>query len=296
MGMGDARHIRRVRPLVQRTARSTNIRVDEGALSRFSQRPLCTVARMHTHMNTRTIRTTIAAAAVALAAFTAGACSSSSGSSAAEGNAQAAGKIDPKNFTAKIDNPYLPFKPGTTLRYRGFEHGRNVDVFTVTHRVKKIMGVPNVVIRDRLFRDGKVREDTLDWYTQDRQGTVWYFGEDTKEIGADGRVVSREGSWQAGLNGAKPGIFMPAHPQVGQSFRQEFYKGHAEDRFRIESLNASVKVPYGSFDNVVKTTETSPLEPGVIDSKFYARGVGQVKEASVKGPRETSVLVSVKKP
>ena len=201
-----------------------------------------------------------------------------------------------KNFTAKIDNPYLPFKPGTTLRYRGFEHGDNVDVFTVTHRVKKIMGVPNVVIRDRLFRGGKVREDTLDWYTQDREGTVWYFGELTKEVGADGRVVSTEGSWQAGVNGAKAGIFMPAHPQVGQSFKQESYKGHAEDRFRVESLTASVKVPYGSFDNVVKTTETSPLEPGVIDAKFYARGVGQVKEASVKGPRETSVLVSVKKP
>ena len=250
---------------------------------------------MKTNRYIRKIPTTIIAALVALGAFTVGACSSDSSSSASAGSAKVGGKIDPKNFTANVDNPYFPLKPGTTYRSRGFEHGKNIDVFTVTHRVKKVLGVPCVVIRDRLFRGGKVREDTDDWYTQDRQGTVWYFGEATREIGSDGRVVSREGSWQAGVNGAKPGIFMPAHPQLGQSFRQEFYKGHAEDRFRVESLTESVKVPYGTFTNVVKTTETSPLEPGVIDSKFYARGIGQVKEASVKGPRETSVLLSVKK-
>jgi hypothetical protein len=250
---------------------------------------------MKTNTNTRTFRSAIIATAVCMATLTAGACSSDSGSSASTGKAQAAGKIDPKNFTANIDNPYFPLEPGTTYRSRGFEHGKNIDVFTVTRRVKKILGVPCVVIHDRLFRGGKVREDTDDWYTQDRQGTVWYFGEATREVGSDGRVVTREGSWQAGVNGAKPGIFMPAHPQVGQSYRQEFYKGHAEDRFRVESLTASAKVPYGSFSNVVMTTETSPLEPGVIDSKFYARGIGQVKEASVKGPRETSVLLSVKR-
>ena len=237
------------------------------------------------------IRKAIVAGAIAL---TLGACSSDSRSS--NSSAGTSGKIDPKNFTAKIDNPYFPLKPGTTFRYRGFEHGKNLDVFTVTHKVKKIMGVPTAVIRDRLFRGGKVREDTFDWYTQDRQGSVWYFGEATKELDRNGRVVTREGSWQAGVNGAKPGIFMPAHPQVGQSFRQEYYKGHAEDRFRVEGFVASVGVPFGSFQNVLKTTETSPLEPGVVDSKFYARGVGQVKEASVKGPRETSVLLSVKKP
>jgi hypothetical protein len=250
---------------------------------------------MKTNIDTHTLRPAIVVMAVALLVLTAGACSSDSSSSASAGSAQSSAKIDPKNFTANVDNPYFPLKPGTTYRSRGFEHGENIDVFTVTHRVKKILGVPCVVIRDRLFRGGKVREDTDDWYTQDRQGTVWYFGEATREIGSDGRVVTREGSWQAGVNGAKPGIFMPAHPKVGQSFRQEFYKGHAEDRFRVESLTESVKVPYGTFTNVVKTTETSPLEPGVIDSKFYARGIGQVKEASVKGPRETSVLVSVKK-
>src|SRR2546422_10050186 len=120
------------------------------------------------------IRKAIIAGAVAL---TLGACSSDSGSNSTPGAAAGtSGKIDPKNFTAKVDNPYFPLKPGTTYRSRGFEQGKTIDVFTVTHKVKKIMGVPNVVIRDRLFRDGRLAEDTLDWYTQDRQGAVWYFG------------------------------------------------------------------------------------------------------------------------
>src|SRR5437660_1318631 len=122
------------------------------------------------------IRKAIIAGAVAL---TLGACSSDSDSNSTAGAGTSA-QIDPKNFTAKVDNPYFPLKPGTTFRYQGFERGKTIDVFTVTHKVKKIMGVPNVVIRDRLFRDGRLAEDTLDWYTQDRQGAVWYFGEATR--------------------------------------------------------------------------------------------------------------------
>src|SRR5881396_3402291 len=141
MRLADARHIR-----------STNIRPHQRRFSSFSQRPLCTVARMKTNTNTRTFRSAIIATAVVLATLTAGACSSDSGSSASAGSAQSTGKIDPKNFTANVDNPYFPLKPGTTYRFRGFERGKNIDVFAVTRRVKKVLGVPCVVVRDRLFR------------------------------------------------------------------------------------------------------------------------------------------------
>jgi hypothetical protein len=221
----------------------------------------------------------------------AGGCSSSSSS-----DPPSKKTIDPRNFTARVDNPYFPLEPGTTWRYRGVKDGKRLlNVVTVTQRVKKIIGVPTVVLRDRAFLAGKLAEDTTDWYTQDRNGTVWYFGEATKELDRKGNVTSTEGSWQAGMNRARPGIFMPAHPRVGDSFSQEHLKGHAEDHFRVMSLSAPVRVPFGNFTNAIRTKEWTPLEPGVIDAKFYVRGIGEVKEAAVKGPRELGVLVSMKK-
>ena len=138
-------------------------------------------------------------------------------------------------------------------------------------------------------------EDTIDWYAQDRQGNVWYLGEATKELDRKDKVKSREGSWQAGVNGAEAGIFMPAHPKVGQTFRQEYYKGQAEDHFQVLSLNASIHVPYISTRHALKTREWSPLEPGVIDAKYYVRGIGTVHEATVKGGNERLELFSVKR-
>lgn len=196
----------------------------------------------------------------------------------------AAAPIDPANFVARVDNPWFPLEPGSVYRYHGTEGGRRAtDVLRVTHRIKRIAGVPTVVISDRLYLDGKLRETTTDWYTQDRQGNVWYFGERTAELNAAGRVVSREGSWQTGVDGARPGIFMPAHPRVGRTYAQEHYKGHAEDHFTIRDLSASVSVPFISTTHALRTTEQTPLEPGVLDAKFYARGIGTVQEVNLEG-------------
>jgi hypothetical protein len=178
--------------------------------------------------------------------------------------------INPAEFTTTIDNEYFPMKPGTVFVYEG--KGER-DEMSVTHDTKKVMGVECVVVDDRAWEDGKLIEQTYDWFAQDKKGTVWYFGEDTKEY-ENGKVVSTKGSWEAGVDGAKPGIIMQAHPKVGQSYRQEYYEGEAEDMARVLSSNASVTVPYGSFDKVIETKEWTPLEPGFYEKKYYARGVG----------------------
>jgi hypothetical protein len=197
-------------------------------------------------------------------------------------------------FSAKVDNPWFPLKPGTTLTYKGVKDGRSQrDVFRVTAETKTVDGAPCVVVDDRVYTRGHLAERTSDYYTQDGKGNVWYYGEDTAELNAGGHVTTREGTWHAGVKGAKPGVFMPAHPRVGQSGFQEFWKGHAEDHFSILSTRAAVTVPYGSFTHAIRTRETSPLEPGVVDNKYYVRGIGQVFEGSVKGPKETARLVSI---
>jgi hypothetical protein len=201
--------------------------------------------------------------------------------------------IDPSEFTTKIDNKYFPLKPGTTFVYRGNSGGNpERDVMTVTHSTKKVMDVKCVVVDDRVWAHGNLTEKTFDWYAQDKKGNVWYFGEDSKEY-KNGKV-STGGSWEAGKNGAKPGIIMQAHPKVGQTYRQEYQKGVAEDMAKVLDLNGSVTVPYGSFDHVLVTKEWSPLEPGAVAHKYYAAGVGNVKEVSVKGPSERIELGNLK--
>jgi hypothetical protein len=195
-----------------------------------------------------------------------------------------------------ITNPWFPLRPGTTYVYKGVRDGQpSRELFTVTHSTKMIQGVRCTVVKDRLYVRGRLRERTTDWYAQDRRGTVWYFGEQTAELDAGGRVTSTEGTWQSGVDGAKAGIYMPARPRVGQSFRQELYAGHAEDHFRVLSLNASVSVPYISSRHALLTKEWTPLEPGVIDHKLYVRGVGTVKEEMLKGGSERNVLVAVQR-
>ena len=132
---------------------------------------------------------------------------------------------------------------------------------TVTSDTKKVMGVECVVVEDKEWEDGNLIERTYDWFAQDNKGTVWYFGENTKEY-ENGKVVSTKGSWEAGVDGAKPGIIMQADPKVEKSYRQEYYPGEAMDMARVLSLNASVTVPYGSFDHVLETKEWTPLQPG----------------------------------
>jgi hypothetical protein len=196
-------------------------------------------------------------------------------------------------FTARVDNPWFPLRPGSRYVYRGVKDGRpSRDVVEVAHATKTIRGAPCAVVRDRLYVAGRLAERTTDWYTQDEQGNVWYFGEDTAELSASGRVTSTEGTWQAGRKGAQPGIFMPATPKVGASYRQEFYKGHAEDRFAIVSTAARVRAPFVSATRALLTKETTPLEPGVVDHKYYVRGIGTVLEQTVRGGDERNALVA----
>ena len=231
----------------------------------------------------------LATTAVALAAIGLTACRSG-------GSAKTAASVDPANFVRTVDNPWFPLRPGSVLRYEGEEDGvPESDVVEVTNRTKDILGVHATVVRDRVLKRGRVVESTYDWYAQDRAGNVWYFGEDTAELGRSGKVTSRAGSWQAGVHGAKPGIFMPANPRVGQSFRQEYLKGQAEDHFRVARLDTSVKVPFVSSAHALRTTEWSPLEPKVLDAKYYVRGIGTVREQSLRGGDERLELVSFKR-
>lgn len=198
------------------------------------------------------------------------------------------------SWAPRVTNPWFPLRPGTTYVYTGVRDGEpSRELLTVTRLTKTIQGVRCTVVNDRLYVRGRLRERTTDWYAQDRRGAVWYFGERTAELDRQGRVTSREGTWQSGVDGAKAGIYMPAHPRVGQSFRQEFYAGHAEDHFRVLSLNASVTVPYVSSRQALLTNEWTPLEPDVLDHKLYVRGIGTVKEETVQGGSERNVLVAV---
>lgn len=198
-----------------------------------------------------------------------------------------------RSFQATVDNPWFPLKPGTTLVYEGVKDGKPArDVVTVSARVATIAGARCTVVHDRLFLRGRLAERTTDYYTQDGAGDVWYFGEATAELNARGRVVSREGSWRAGRDGARAGLFMPAHPRVGERHRQEHYPGHAEDHFEVVALDARVTVPFGSFAHALRTREWTPLEPGVRDAKYYARGIGEVSERTVRGGDEQLALVA----
>jgi hypothetical protein len=185
--------------------------------------------------------------------------------------------IDAARFVANVDNQYFPLVPGTAFVYETPDGGERVEA-RVPEETKTILGVTCTVVVSREFEDGELVEETADWYAQDIDGNVWYFGEDTKEY-EDGEGVSTAGSWEAGVNGALPGIIMQGAPAVGESYRQEYYAGVAEDMGGVLSLEESVSVPYGSFVGVLKTREWTPLEPGDVEHAYYAPGVGLVLEA-----------------
>src|SRR5262245_10186360 len=200
----------------------------------------------------------------------------------------------PASFSAHVDNPWFPLLRGTRWVYTGVKDGKPTrDVVTVTRRTKVIEGVPCVAVSDRLYMRGHLEERTTDWYSQDSHGNVWYFGENTAELDAQGNVTSTEGTWKAGVGGAKPGIYIPGNPRIGQAALQEYLKGHAEDHFKIIGLFNTV-APAGKA-NTLLTKEWTPLEPGVIDHKMYVRGIGTVLEQSQKGPNERNELISVRR-
>jgi hypothetical protein len=190
-----------------------------------------------------------------------------------------------KGFTTRIDNPYWPMAPGNRWVYRERHADGSVERIevTVTNRTRVVDGVTARVIHDVATRDGALIEDTLDWYAQDKDGNIWYLGEDTKEY-ANGKVSSTHGSWESGVDGAQAGVIMPANPEVGMGYRQEYYAGEAEDAARVLSLDSQVTVPAGRFDGALKTLEYTPLEPHAGEHKYYAKGVGQVLATSASGP------------
>jgi hypothetical protein len=208
-------------------------------------------------------------------------------------------RLDPADFTTRIDNPWWPMTPGSRWIYRETDSEGAVQrvVVTVTSRTKRIAnGVRARVVHDAVTEDGKPVEVTDDWYAQDRCGNVWYLGEATKSY-ENGRVVSTEGSFEAGVDGAQAGVIMPASPKTGMKYRQELYVGHAEDRAEIFSLREQVETPYGHFKvgSVVMTKELNPLEPRVLEYKFYARGIGPVLAIAVSGGSDREELLSYKR-
>jgi hypothetical protein len=203
-------------------------------------------------------------------------------------------KLDPADFTTRIDNPYWPMAPGDKWVYSEIEPGEpelRVEV-TVTDRTKQIAnGVEARIVHDIVSQDGQPIEITDDWYAQDKAGNIWYLGEDTAEY-EDGKIKTRSGSFEAGVDGAQPGIVMPANPRDGMAYRQEYYEGEAEDRAEVLSTDEQVEVPFGHFEGALMTKDLVPLEPKVSEYKLYARDVGPVLTLKTSGGSGSEELVS----
>ncbi|MGQ0617290.1 MAG: hypothetical protein ACT4PW_09915 [Acidimicrobiia bacterium] len=191
--------------------------------------------------------------------------------------------IDPADFVDRIDNPYMPLAPGSRWVYEGESDGEpeRVEVF-VTPQRRQIMGISAVVVRDTVTIGGEIVEDTYDWFAQDRDGNVWYLGEDVKDF-EDGKLVSTAGSFEAGVDGAQAGIVMPATAAVGDAYRQEFYPGEAEDMAEVLQVGASATVRFGTFGDVRVTEEWTPLEPETVEQKSFAPGVGLIRSVVTAG-------------
>ena len=215
-------------------------------------------------------------------------------SSSAELRIQATSVVfDKSNFSnpLKIDNKYFPLKPGTTMIYEGKSEGDPTrEVLVVTNDTKEIMGIPTVVVHGDAYVKGEHEETKDDWFAQDDQGNVWFMGEYTTDLSNKG---SHEGSWEADVKGAKAGIIMEADPKVGDTYNQEFVKDVAEDKGTILGLNEKITVPYDSFSNVLKTKDFTPLEPDIVENKYYAQNIGEVKGIGVKGGSDVESLVQI---
>ena len=202
--------------------------------------------------------------------------------------------LDPADFTTEIDNPYWPMAVGTRWTYRETDNegGKRRVVVTVTPQTKTIVGIEARVVHDQVTDESGVVEDTRDWYAQDTDGNLWYLGEDTKEY-ENGKLKTTEGSWEAGVDGAQPGVVVPAHPEPGLSYREEYYKGHAEDAASVLLVDGYARVPYGRFDEMLQTRNTSGIEPDTVEEKLYARGIGPALEITVSGGSDRAELITV---
>ena len=240
---------------------------------------------------TRTVLAAIAAAAVATPVVAATAGDHAAGRPTAT---RAATGPDPSAFRDPQPNAWFPLRPGTTWRLRGIEDGRHLHQRTfVTDRTRRVTGVRTRVVRDVVRRaDGSIAELTHDWYATDDRGRVWYFGEATATYQRDGDLIDREGSWEAGKDGAVAGLIMPARPRVTKAFRQEYERGTAEDQAWIVERGVHVSTPGVTSDHGLRALEWTRLEPRVVSSKFYVRGIGIVQERNLSGGQELFELVS----
>lgn len=202
--------------------------------------------------------------------------------------------LNPSDFTTEIDNPYWPMRPGSrwVSRESDGEGGVQRVVVTVTGATKRIAnGIEARVVHDVVSKGGEPVEITDDWYAQDAEGNLWYLGERTAEY-ENGKAVSRAGSWEAGVDGAQPGIVVPAEPRVGLAYRQEYYAGKAEDRAEVLSVDEQAEVPFGRFTGALLTKDLTRLEPDLVEYKLYARGIGPVLVLDVSGASGREELVS----
>jgi hypothetical protein len=202
--------------------------------------------------------------------------------------------LDPDNFVAQIDHPYWPMKPGSrwVFTQTDLEGNRERIVITVTNRKKMVEGIQATVVHDVVTSEGELVENTFDWFAQDKDGNLWYLGEDTTEF-ENGKPVNKKGSWESGVDGAEAGVILPAEPEVGMTFREEYLEGEAEDQAEILSLDERVQVAAGSYANVLMTKDSTPLEPAMLEHKFFARGVGPVLVLGISGGRFWEELVRV---
>lgn len=200
--------------------------------------------------------------------------------------------LDPAHVADVIDNPFMPLTVGSEWKYEGPSDG-SIETVTVvvTGDRRTVMGISAYVVLDTVEVNGELVQETYDWFTQDDKGNVWYLGEDAKTY-EGGVVVSTEGSWEAGVGGALPGIVMPAQPTLGDAFRQEYHAGDAEDMFEIIGVDRTLTVAAGTYDRAITTKDWTPLSPNAIEEKWFAYGVGLIYETHISGGSGTSELVS----
>jgi hypothetical protein len=203
-------------------------------------------------------------------------------------------QLDPAEFGTRIDNPYFPLVPGDRRVYRETDGSSTQRVVVSVSKKTKLIenGITARVVHDRVTEQGEVVEDTFDWYAQDAEGNVWYLGEDTVEC-RNGRIKNHSGSFEAGVDGAQPGVIMPANPEPGQKYRQEYYAGEAEDKAEVLSVNEQTRVPFGHFRDVLLTKDLVPLEPRVSEYKMYAPGIGMLLAIKTSGGEGREELMRI---
>jgi hypothetical protein len=228
---------------------------------------------------------------IAISAFLV-ACGGGNGSTGSLPEGSEPVDLKPEDFVKQIDHPYWPMAVGSkwVFSQTDFEGNRERIEITVTNRKKVVQGIEATVVRDVVTSDGELVEDTFDWYAQDKDGNLWYLGEDTTEF-ENGKPVTKAGSWEAGVKGAQAGVFLPGNPEVGMTYRQEYLEGEAEDQTKVLSVDEQIAGPTGSYKGVVMTKDWTPLQPDILEHKFYARGVGPVLVIGVSGGQFWEELV-----